>query len=348
MIIYINGRFLGEPVTGIQKYAMAMLQHMERLLKKEQIVILLMPNGTQCKEKFEHIKVQSCGHLQGNLWEQIELPFFSRNGFLLNLCSRAPLIKKRQLIVIHDAAICETPDRFSWQYRFFWRSMYFLLGRYLDNIITVSEFSKRDVCRFFYIDPRKVQVLYAGREHLYSIIPDEEVIKRDALYNQKYILAVGGTSNKNFSEIVDALPYLQDLNIVLVVVGKLDTSYKILLYKEKNIRILGYVTDQKLVALYKNAACLVFPSIYEGFGIPPIEAMTLGCPVIAADKASLPEVCGMAALYCNPYDAHDLAKKIRQVVSDDIFADCMRYRGYEQIKKFSWQESAKKLLYYVM
>ena len=344
MRIYINGRFFSESVTGIQKYALSVLGCMDQLVKDDLELILLLPPDTVCSTSFKNIRIEQKGRLHGNLWEQFELPFFAWNGFLLNLCNRAPLAKKSQTIVIYDAAICATPERFSRRFRWFLQGMYYLLGQRLNHIITISIFAKEDICRYFHIPRQKVSVAYAGSEHIQGILPENSILQRFQLNQSAYILSVGGTLNKNFAKIVAAMPYLSDVEVTLVVVGQLEDQCRKLLDGIKNVCIVGYVTNEELMALYTKAKCLVFPSVYEGFGIPPLEAMSMGCPVIVSNRASLPEVCGEAALYCDPFDEKDIANQIRILLCNEDIVMELKRRGYLQVKKFSWMDTAEKIL----
>ena len=114
------------------------------------------------------------------------------------------------------------------------------------------------------------------------------------------------------------------------------------MYDNGNIIFTGYVTDEELVALYRNAKCLVFPSLYEGFGIPPLEAMSLSCPSVVSNTTSLPEVCGEAVLYCDPYDIDDIYEKVKLLLDDDEKRIELIKKGKEQLKKYTWSGSAKK------
>ncbi|HEY8370830.1 MAG TPA: glycosyltransferase family 1 protein, partial [Thermodesulfobacteriota bacterium] len=111
-----------------------------------------------------------------------------------------------------------------------------------------------------------------------------------------------------------------------------------------HVKYLGYVTDNELRALYDRASCFVYPSLYEGFGLPPLEAMACGCPVVASDTASLPEVCGPAALYCDPRAPQDIAAKIAAVMRSPGLRAEMRRRGFEQVRRFTWERCARMTL----
>ncbi|MCR4942357.1 MAG: glycosyltransferase family 4 protein, partial [Campylobacter sp.] len=113
--------------------------------------------------------------------------------------------------------------------------------------------------------------------------------------------------------------------------------------KNKNIIFKGRVSDDKLVKLYSNAICFVYPSLYEGFGIPPLEAQACGCPVVCSNAASLPEVCENSVIYCDPYDINDIKEKIQMVLDDENIQNDLRQEGFENIKRFSWEKSAKQI-----
>ena len=346
MILYINGNFLAEPLTGVQQYAMAMLRQIDRMLLEEGFggfceAVLLTPQEAVCPIQLQFVKIKKVGHWRGNLWEQCELPFATGDEWLLNFCNRAPLFKKKQVLVIHDAAISATPGRFSKRFRLFWQSCYRVFAFTLPKIITVSDFSRNELHNYFDIPKEKVDVIHPGVEHLQSKQPDFSILDKFSLVERKFILAVGATANKNLHVVSQALSYL-DKALLLVIVGKVE-ELRSLQVSNKRVVLTGRVTDEELAALYKKAVCLVFPSLYEGFGIPPIEGMSLACPVIVAGRASLPEVCLDAAVYCNPADEKDVAEKIGLILHDDALAEDYRKRGLARAAEFSWAQSARML-----
>ena len=346
MILYINGNFLTEPLTGVQQYAMAMLRQIDRMLLDEGFggfceAVLLVPQEAVCTIRLQSVKIKKVGHWRGNLWEQCELPFATGNEWLLNLCNRAPLFKKKQVLFIHDAAISAMPGGFSKRFRLFWQSCYRVFAFTLPKIITVSDFSRNELHNYFKIAKEKIDVIYPGVEHLQSKQPDFSILDKFSLVGRKFILAVGSTANKNLQVVAGALSHL-DNELPLVIVGNSD-ALRSLQASNKRVVLTGRVTDEELAALYKRAACLVFPSLYEGFGIPPIEGMSLACPVIVAGRASLPEVCLEAAAYCNPEDEKDIAEKIVSILYDNDLAEDYRKKGLARAAKFSWEQSARML-----
>nr|WP_281363499.1 glycosyltransferase family 1 protein [Paenibacillus lemnae] len=190
-----------------------------------------------------------------------------------------------------------------------------------------------------------MHVIPHGREHVLAAAADPTVLDKYGL-DKPFVLAVSSMSpNKNFGSIVKAIQHLNRTDVDFVIAG--GTNPK--LFKEQgelpeSVKYLGYVEDGELRSLYEHAACFVFPSFYEGFGFPPLEAMTCGCPVVASRTASIPEVCGDAAMYCDPHDWMDIARCMEQVIDDPALQIRMRTEGLEQASRFSWEKCARDTL----
>jgi glycosyltransferase involved in cell wall biosynthesis len=178
----------------------------------------------------------------------------------------------------------------------------------------------------------------------------EELNKKFSIAG-KYVLFVGTLQpRKNIVRLTEAFSKLEEKDLNLVVVGKKGWQYEEILdapkkYNvEKKVLFLDSVSDSDLFSLYKNAQCFVLPSLYEGFGLPILEAMQYGCPVITSNVSSLPEAGGDAALYFDPLNIEDMAQKIKMVLTDTNLREEMIKKGYNQIKKFSWEKTAKETL----
>ncbi len=224
-------------------------------------------------------------------------------------------------------------------------------------IITVSENSKRDILNIFNINPNKIYVTYPYVD-LQSMSEDEEMISnllnKYHLKYKRYILFVGAIEpKKNVGRLINAY-LLLNTDLPLVIAGKKGWLWEDEILKplrvanrNKNLRkkiiFLHYLHVYTLKYLYSGAYCLVFPSLYEGFGLPPLEAMTLGCPVITSNVASLPEVCGDAALYVDPYDIKDIAEKMELLLNDKNLRDNLSKAGKERAKFFGMENYAKRL-----
>lgn len=342
MKYYINGRFLTQRTTGVQRYAREMTLALDQLLQEKPSdhneYMILAPKNIIDTLPCKRIQFKVCGHLTGHLWEQIELPYYAKDGYLLNFCNCAPLIKKNQAVTIHDAAIAAFPSAYSWKFRLWYRIMYTVLGKRLNTIFIVSNFSRNELNKYFDIPKEKIHVTYNGVEHLKDIQPDDRIL---AKIPKDYVLAVSSQNpTKNFKLVLEAAEQLPDVNFVIA--GGSNT--KVFNGKEKktlaNVHYVGYVSDQELVSLYRHAKGFVYPSLYEGFGIPPLEAMYFGCPVIVSNSASLPEVCGDAALYCDPHDVNSLCDCIEELSQEKVRNDLIA-KGIERCRRFTFKKSAE-------
>ncbi|WP_263377119.1 glycosyltransferase family 4 protein [Granulicella aggregans] len=321
--IYINGRFLAARLSGVPRFGRELLHHLDLLLdtlKYKVTVVILVPKSVTELFPYKHLIVRPVGILSGHSWEQCELPFYAFNGILFSPSGSAPLIHPRNLLTIHDAIVFAAPAGFSRSYLIWYRFLSLVLCRTALCIVTVSQFSKRELVRWCGAHPSRITVAYPGAQHLLQVTQDNSIQSRFDLTRFRYALAVGSMSpNKNFKALIAALAFLEgtDIEVVLVgqtasIVGRHGSKEEPLnLSKVKNV---GYISDEELRSLYENAGCFVFPSLYEGFGLPPLEALSLGCPIVVSDTASLPEVCGEVAVLCDPHSPEDIAMKIRYAV----------------------------------
>lgn len=351
--IAINGRFLTQPTTGVQRYAIELVKAIDKLLNENLInnqkdsFVLFVPPGEKKELSLKYISISQIGHLNGHFWEQIELPRYLKGRLLLSLCNTGPLIVKNQIATIHDAAVFAVPSVYSFVFRNWYQTMMKKLAKGAKKIVTDSSFSKSSIMKYCNIMDSKIKVIYNGKEHIVSVEPDDTIMQK--ISNKPFVLAVSSiTRNKNFHSIIKALELLNEKELQLVVVGSVNSKVfakgmeffnnNNIIYE--NIRFLGHINDKELKALYENALCLLYPSFYEGFGFPPLEAMACGCPVIASNAASLPEVCGSAVIYCNPYDPSDIAEKIKEVMANDSLRKELRQKGLLQAQNFNWEKCA--------
>jgi glycosyltransferase involved in cell wall biosynthesis len=349
--VIINGRFLSQTVTGVQRYGTELLRALDTLLTKQSrldtsFTVLIPPVPIELPE-LNSIKVRRIGGLQGHAWEQLELPLYTRNRVLLNLCNTGPIVKRDQIVVIHDAAVFEMPHTFSREFRLWYRLLLPRLGKVARHVVTVSDFSRRELIRHCGISEEKLTVIHESGEHLLRQQPDEGIIEKHDLARRPFVFAVSSLNpSKNFGALVRAAEELNNNGFDLVVAGGANPKVFRRSQSSPSHRIvyLGYVTEGELRALYERAACFVYPSLYEGFGLPPLEAMACGCPVIASHASSIPEVCGAAALYCDPRNPSDIADKIQRLMGNPALRNQLRVKGRERSAMFSWESSALCLL----
>ena len=341
MEIYINARFLTQQITGVQRFA---IEISKELRKMDAQVKFVSPVKVIHNDIASELGVLPIGSSTSHFWEQISLPrYLKRIGspLLVNLCNTAPLYYSNKVVTIHDVAYKLFPENFSLPFRTYYN---FLVPRILQSsrkIITVSNFSKREILKHYKIEENKVDVIY-------NAVSKEFTPSKKENY-EKYILGVSSQSkHKNFDMLIKSFNKIKDKDLKLYIIGEKNRNLNNILTKEHKLNsdviFTGRVSDQELAELYSNAVCFVFPSLYEGFGIPPLEAMACGCPIAVSNVASLPEVCRDAALYFDPLDMEDIAAKILKVVQNNDMKKTLIRKGFNQVKKYSWEKSANKLV----
>ncbi|NMO79580.1 glycosyltransferase family 4 protein [Niallia alba] len=349
--IYINGRFLTQTTTGVQRVAEEIVKRLDELITNKVIndhyFTILTPKDKIKDLKLKNINVKSVGYLKGHAWEQLELPCYSKREILVNFCNTAPVYKKNQIIYVHDAAILDAPEGFTPKFIKFYNILFQSFAKRAKKIITVSNFSKNRLEHYFPNMKGKVSVSYLGTEHISKIKSIEnDFLKNNNLVSNEYYLAVSSANpNKNFQVIIDMLSIIDKPIEKFVIVG--GKSSKVFKDDGANqsqyVTKLGYVSDEELITLYKNAKVFLFPSKYEGFGLPPLEAMSLGTPVIAANSASIPEILKNNALFFQYNDPKELLQKIRSLSENEILVEELSLKGLEYAQQFSWNLTAKHL-----
>jgi glycosyltransferase involved in cell wall biosynthesis len=347
--VYINGRFLSQEATGVQRYAQELVKTLDSMIDSGEINpgnqswMLMAPRKIRHTLELKHIGLRQIGWLSGQLWEQIELSWHTRKGILVNLCNTAPLIRRNQIVTIHDAGVQAVPESYAVSFRFWYRFLLFVLGRRVRQVLTVSNFSRDELTRYIGIAPSKIQAIHHGSEHIAAASAEDYIIDRARLRDRPYLLAVSSLSpRKNFQALLEAVDMLGKVDFDVVIAGGLNARVfgENHIVAHDRVRLLGYVNDGELKSLYRHAGAFIYPSLYEGFGLPPLEAMTCGCPVIVSDIPVHREVCGEAALYCNPRSIEDIAAKIRLIMADDELRRKLIANGYERAREFSWRRAA--------
>ena len=344
--IVINGRFLTRPTTGVDRFAIELLRAWLPHFGNGAPVKALVPSQSEVRDSVGlNLAVSKVGTLGGHLWEQLELSGHCGDDVLLSLCNTGPMTRRRQLAVLHDAGVMARPRTYSFAFRNWYRWLFAGLMKHAGIVATVSTFSAGELMRHVGRRASSIELIFGAGEHVLRTPADARILDRLGIADRPYVLAVGSlTPNKNFGGVVRAAALLRDLNCRIVAAGGANSRVfgGVELAGEALI-MAGYVTDGELRALYENATCFVFPSFYEGFGLPPLEAMHCGCLVIVSDRASLPEVCGNAAVYCDPDDPEDMARQLRLVLSSFSLRSELREAGLARARTFSWHRSADQL-----
>jgi glycosyltransferase involved in cell wall biosynthesis len=381
MRIGIDARFYGPAGKGLGRYTQKLIKYLEQLDDaNDYVVFLRKENFDEYRPAKANFRKVLADYRWYSLEEQILFPRLLKRH-RLDLAHfphfNIPVFYRGRFVVtIHDLILLHFPTVRATTLHPLWYRIKFLAYRFAireavfrsQKILTVSEFTKRDLLGHYAVPKEKVAVTYEAAEPFCFFQPEEveqEILSRIGLVRDErdvasdadgcgiirpYLLYVGNAyPHKNLEMLVEAVGSLAGRGARLVLVGKEDYFYKRLKFfaQEKgieNVVFAGFVPDKDLDVLYRHTRAYVFPSLYEGFGLPPLEAMGKGAPVVAARAASLPEVLGEAALYFDPESPESLRKALEQAWEDEGVRTMLRKKGYVQAGKFRWEAMAEETL----
>ncbi len=277
---------------------------------------------------------QKLAHKAGHAWEQAALPLLARDAQLIySPANLAPLASRRNVVVIHDVAALRHPEWYSSAYVRYQRALLPRLAQRARLVITVSEFSKQELVDVLGADPERIVVVPNGVDERFN--PTQRTA-----HDRPYVLVVGTRiARKNVAALEESGRRLSALGIDLVHAG----SGRAYMRDEQEtgiFRELGYVPDEDMPSLYANALVLAMPSLYEGFGLPCLEAMACGTPVIASNTAALPETTGNAAVLVDPDDHTAFADALQKLATDDAHRKELSRKAIERAQQFTWERTA--------
>lgn len=342
--IYINGRFLTRPMSGVERYAYMICKTMVSLGVNYSIVCPKAPLHSCYDTK--DLPIVYFGHGQSHLWEQCILPFFfigKKDYLVFNFTGLGPILTRHKVMTIHDLSFLENPKWFSRGYYWWYKTMTPLAARTSRHIITVSEFSKQEILKYYhFLKEQDITVINCAPDETKFFLQQQATKPKE-----KYALAVSSLDpRKNFDSLIASFSDIKDCKLFIVGGGnRLFTKQGYNSCEDGNIQFLGRVSDEQLLHLYNQATCFIFPSVYEGFGIPPIEAMCCGCPVLASDIPVIHEVCGEAAIYFNPHNVEDMKNTIQHYLQEEqTLRPIMAAKGLSNKQRFSWVKTTQAVL----
>lgn len=331
-------------MTGVERYAYSMCKAMARLQQPFTIVCPQAPIHQDYD--VSGLTIVHYGIGNSHFWEQCVLPLFflgKKDYLVLSFTGLGSVLIRHKVMTVHDLSFLYNRSWFSKAYYWWYRIMTPLAIKTSRHLITVSQFSKQEIMRFYpFIQEEQISVAYGAvdstRFHRLSSVPATE---------HPFALAVSSIDpRKNFPMLVKAFKGIE--GCLLYIVGKQNHVFSQqngLDEELPNVRFLGRVSDEELTRLYNQAVCFIFPSIYEGFGLPLLEAMTCGCPVLASDIPVFREVCGDAAIYFNPYDETSIRNAIAHFLSlNKEEQEKLQTAGYEHAQRYSWEQSARSII----
>lgn len=260
---------------------------------------------------------------------------------------RFSLIKT--VVTIHDVAYFYYPEEFLKKDLYKLKNWTSYALNHASKVISVSENTKKDIIKFYETPEQKIEVIHNGFNKTSSVETPREAKSPSSLY----LLYVGTLQpRKNVAKLIDAFDILKKdyADLKLYLVGKKGWLYDEIFSRvtelnlQNDVVFTGYVSEGEKNTLYKHAQAYVLPSLYEGFGNPPLEAMSAGCPVVVSNNSSLPEICGDACVYFDPNDTMDMANKISEVLSNKELCASLQAKGLQRVKEFSWEKCAKETL----
>jgi glycosyltransferase involved in cell wall biosynthesis len=354
MEIAINGRFLTQAITGVQRYAHEVIKAMDVLLdgNPKLKVTVVSPRLTGQPPKWRNIRLRQVGYLYDHAWEQLELPWYTKSKTLFCPANTAPVVSllssQPVVVTVHDLSYKYFPQAYHPAFRLWYSFLIPLILRRARSVITVSESERGAIISHY---PRAAACLHAiANGGLPTGLCVEERVT--TARSDGYILYVGSFSQrKNFSGLLEAacrLARKRSFNFIFVggtSKSLAATSFTIPSDIGSRFTFIDAVNDPAdLVPYYQNATCFLFPSFYESSGLPPVEAMACGCPVIVSDIPALKERCGDAAVYCDPYDIDSVCAAVETVMDDERLRAKLQLLGRIRAEAFSWSHSAAQTL----
>ncbi|MEZ0537378.1 glycosyltransferase family 4 protein [Caldicellulosiruptoraceae bacterium PP1] len=348
--------------SGIGTYTYQLINNLAHLSNEHEYLIIWPEESSNETILAKNINFNYMSQQLDKFWEQImikeiiiqndiDIYHVPQNGIGI------PLSKKcTYIITLHDIIPFRMPETVGPGYLQIFRDYVPKIMKIVDAVITVSEFSKKDICEFFDYDENKVFVTYLAPEEVYKHIDIDKcrvLLKNKFNIDFPYILYLGGFSpRKNIKLLIQAFNFIRKKykDLHLVIPGKLTRNYEELFNLinsygiQDYVHFLSYVEVDYLPYLYSGSEVFVYPSLYEGFGLPPLEAMACKCPVITSNVTSMPEILKDAAIYINPYSLEDLIDKLDKVLSDNTIRSSYSEKGYEYSKNFTWQKTVSETI----
>jgi glycosyltransferase involved in cell wall biosynthesis len=347
---------------GIGTYIRNVLRQLARLDRQTEFVLLCRPEDRETLASLGE-NFRAVPETAGNytVAEQVRVPLaLRREGVTLFHAPHyvlPPLVRCKSVVTIHDCIHLMFPQYLPGRTAFAYaRASIGLAARRATRIITVSESSKRDIVRLVDAQPDKIDVIHNAYDERFGVEPREEDVVRVRerfQLNDEFVLYAGNVKpHKNLERLIQAFDIVRQRgldHLKLVIIGDEVSKYASLrraIHRHqlhKYVRFLGYLPEETLAVMYRLAGVFVFPSLYEGFGLPPLEAMASGTPVVTSNVSSLPEVAGEAALLTDPYDPGAIADGIHRVLTDERVRRDLRRRGLERARQFSWEASVRRI-----
>ncbi|MBN1887777.1 MAG: glycosyltransferase family 4 protein [Thermoflexales bacterium] len=357
MHLVINASELGRQRGGNESYIAGLLEGLAALQPAPRVSLLTCqwPTPPRVPPIFQQLNLGPYRRLPFFLWQQtralrdLKADWYLANFFL------PPLLPCKGAVVVHDMSFKAHPDYFPRLVAWYMDWLTAWSARRAQCVLTGSEFSRRELLRFYPIDAGKVTVTPYGIGQEFRPVQSEAEREADLKALQRcgvappYILGLGNIHpRKNLARLLDAYLLLRQRGpaprMVWAGLQRWSSGELVERAEAAGVGLPGFVAQEDLPAFYRQAELLVYPSLYEGFGLPPAEAMACGTPVVASKAASLPEVVGEAGLLVDPYDVEAIAWAIGRILADAALRGRLREQGLAQVQQFRWERTAEETL----
>jgi len=339
--IVFDGQVYAQRMTGQYRYADELLKALDKLIKKDEFEIVV-PEYVDIEGKFKNIRVVKYGRVKGLLWTQTSLPVYliKHRAVSVGFCNITPIVRPGITAVL-DIAYKVLTDEYKNLYgrlsALWHRLHYFIAAKSGKPVITISDFCKEQIAEVYGVPKKRIAVIPCGWQHILTVGEDESLFEEyPVIQKGGYYFALGSLEErKNFKWIVEQAKRRPEDTFVIAGGSVKNSSEQLDLGVIDNLIFVGYISDEQIKSLMKHCKAFLFPSTFEGFGIPPLEALAVGAPVISSDTASMPEVLGDSVHYIDPYSFDcDLDALLREPAAD----------AEKALERFSWERSAGKLL----
>lgn len=347
--VYFNGKFYGGGLNGVHRVADRLIREYDAWLcaspdGERADTFLLLPETSVWAPVLQAIKPIRVPRA-GQAWEQLELPRLAADGVLVNLANLSPIAHRRKITMMHDVQFLRRDCDYPWRQRLGYRALAPWMARTSAAVLTVSEFSRAMLDKCGISRAERTRVIPNGVDHMLEAEPDGGCRQKLGLSRGGYVVLFGSTKRyKNVEVVFAAFRHDPPPGVALLVVGCTRSALlEAGIEPPPDAIFAGKISDGQLRDLMENALAIAFPSRTEGFGLPPLEAMLCGCPVVASPGGAIPEACGKAALYAGQDDPAAWRNAIVALGGNDVLRGTQIAKGRERAAQFTWSRAGRKL-----
>ena len=337
--LVVNGKFLSQRTTGVQRFAREVVSRLDPLVKDLDVELVMASDARDVPE-FKNIKVKTLPGKASVFWEQIKLPLYlvRKKALGLHLCNVAPFLKP-DIAVVHDANVERNPHWFTWKLVLWYSFLHRACALRAKKILTVSEFSKKELQDVFRIPDEKIANVGEGWQHIERIGFDEKALQKYGLESKGFYFSLGTLAlHKNLKWICEYARMHPEENFALSGSCYKKVFGNAVLDFPENVHFLGYLSDEEIKTLMRDCKAFLFPSFYEGFGLPPLEALSLGTKIIVSDIPVMHEIFGDSAHYIDP--AAPAGADLNQLLETPA------EEPFSALERYTWQRVTVKVWYF--